>query len=94
MLTYCFVNGAAWAWGGVRYDLLQRFSTGVVAGRGAAVVRVRAFLGGWCSGLPHFPARHHYVHGEPIWNINRGKAAWPGAIRVAGRADPPPPFQN
>ena len=34
------------------------------------------------------------VNGEPIWNINRGKAAWPGAIRVAGRADPPPPCQN
>ena len=65
-------------------------------GGGSAMVRAREILGGWCSGLP--PGRLFrpgiIAHGGPIWDLNRGMAAFPGAIRVAGPADPPLPCQN
>ena len=88
---------------GAVHDMYGLWSFAAVYCRGggggrSTMVRVRAFLGGWCSGLP--PDRSFrpsiIVHGDPIWNINfnRGMAAWPGAIRAAGPADPPLPCQN
>ena len=60
------------------------------------MVRVRAFIGGLvfqvAPGRPLRPGT--IVYGGPIWDINRGMAAWPGAIRAAGPADPPFSCQN
>ena len=84
MLAYC--NIVSLSWRGMKWGCGMIFCGGVLLRRwrrevvhGAGILR--------CSGLPPVhPFRPGIIiHGDPVWDINREMAAWPGAIRPAQR---------